>query len=93
MVIYESYSMERKMWMARFVLEACKYNGPFILFCFNHIKIMMVVKITFHCERFEKQLQNCQILIVCNILYQFVDTLLLNDIIILKQNNTHCFRL
>jgi len=90
MVIYESYSMEQKMWMARFVLEACKYNGPFILFCFNHIKIMMVM---IHCERFEKQLQNCQILIVCNILYLFVHTLLLNDRIILKQNNTHCFRL
>lgn len=42
MVIYESYSMERTMWIARFVLEACKYNGPFILFCFNHVKIMMV---------------------------------------------------
>ena len=42
MVIYESYSIERKMWMARFVLEACKDNGLFILLYFNHVKIMMV---------------------------------------------------
>ena len=42
MVIYESYSMEQKMWMARFVLEACKCNGPLIPFSFNCIVIMMV---------------------------------------------------
>ena len=34
--------MEQKMWMARFVLEACKCNGPFIPFSFNCIVIMMV---------------------------------------------------
>ena len=40
----ESYSMEQRMWMARFIPVSCTRNELFILLCTNQIIIIMVNK-------------------------------------------------
>ena len=40
----ESYSMEQRTWMARFIPVSCTRNELFILLCTNQIIIIMVNK-------------------------------------------------
>ena len=40
----ESYSMEQRTWMAKFIPVSCTRNDLFILLCTNQIIIIMVNK-------------------------------------------------